>query len=100
MEDQRAEGWLQRRMYREGEVWLLCYYMRGLTGVVEERTIIPLVRDYPREEDAWRQAKQAGCVLLTSQGIRTPRRSRKSPRTGSAIFAPWEHCAIALSLEN
>lgn len=65
MEDKRAEGWLQRRMYREGEVWLFCYYMHGLTGLMEECKIIGLVRDYPSEEDAWRQAEASGlCTLI------------------------------------
>lgn len=68
MEDKRAEGWLQRRMYREGEVWLFCYYMHGLTGVVEECETIGLVRDYPREEDAWRQAEASGFCTLNQPG--------------------------------
>lgn len=69
MEDKRAEGWLQRRMYREGEVWLYCYYTHGLTGVVEDCKTIGLVRDYPREEDAWRQAEASGLCTLNQPSL-------------------------------
>ena len=25
----QAKGWLRRRMYADGEVWLFCYYVRA-----------------------------------------------------------------------
>jgi integrase len=69
MQDKKAEGWLQRRNYREGEVWLFCYYTHGLTGVVEECKTIGLVRDHPREEDAWRQAEASGLCTLNQPSL-------------------------------
>lgn len=57
----KADGWLRRRMYAEGEVWLFCW------GVpcpgkrpAEHSRVVGLVRDFPRKADAWREVQLKG----------------------------------------
>jgi len=54
-------GWLRRKMYAEGEVWLFCYYVPRAGGKpVENSKLIGLVRDFPVEEVAWEEVDRRG----------------------------------------
>jgi integrase len=54
-----SKGWLRRKAYVEGEVWLFCYYVfdSGKQKRVERSKVIGLASDFPDEHAAWRQAE-------------------------------------------
>lgn len=57
----KGEGWLRRKMYAEGEVWLFCYNVpRPGGGSAENSRVIGLVKDLPRKADARREAQRRG----------------------------------------
>jgi integrase len=57
----QAKGWLRRRMYAEGEVFLFCYYVPRTGRKPGENTqLIGLVSDFPTEDDAWREVSAKG----------------------------------------
>jgi hypothetical protein len=58
----QAKGWLRRRIYAEGEVWLFCFYICRSTDKkrVENYEIIGLVRDFPSEAEAWLETGRLG----------------------------------------
>ena len=58
---QQSEGWLRRKIYAEGEVWLFCFYVPRPGGrPAENSRVIGLVKDFPREADARREAQRRG----------------------------------------
>jgi integrase len=58
---QKSEGWLRRKIYSEGEVWLFCFYVPRPGGrPAENSRVIGLVKDFPREADARREAQRRG----------------------------------------
>lgn len=58
----QAKGWLRRKNYAEGEVWLYCFYTCRPTDKkrVENYEIIGLVRDFHSEAEAWQEASRLG----------------------------------------
>jgi integrase len=57
----QGEGWLRRKTYAEGEVWLFCFDVpRPGIRPAENTTVIGLVRDFPKEADAEREAQRLG----------------------------------------
>lgn len=58
---QKGKGWLRRKVYAEGEVWLFCYYVSRPGGRPAERTkVIGLVKDFPKKADAEQEAQRRG----------------------------------------
>ncbi len=58
---QQGKGWLRRKKYAEGEVWLFCYNVpRPGSRPVENAKVIGLVKDFPRKGDAEREAQRRG----------------------------------------
>jgi integrase len=56
---QKGEGWLRRKKYAEGEVWLFCYNVpRPGSRPAEHSNVIGLVKDFPLRADAEREAKR------------------------------------------
>lgn len=57
----KGEGWLRRKTYAEGEVWLFCYNVpRPGSRPAENTKIIGLVNDFPKKADAEREAQRLG----------------------------------------
>lgn len=57
----KAEGWLRRKEYEEGEVWLFCYNVpRPGSRPAENTKVIGLVKDFPQKVDAEREAQRKG----------------------------------------
>jgi integrase len=57
----KAEGWLRRKEYKEGEVWLFCYDVpRPGSRPAENSKLIGLVKDFPHKADAEREAQRRG----------------------------------------
>lgn len=58
---QKGEGWLRRKEYAEGEVWLFCYNVpRPRSRPAENTKVIGLVKDFPKKADAEREAQRLG----------------------------------------
>jgi hypothetical protein len=58
---QKGEGWLRRKEYAEGEVWLFCYDVpRPDRRPAENTKVIGLVKDFPKKADAEREAQRRG----------------------------------------
>lgn len=58
----KAEGWLRRKMYADGETWLYCYYaIRPEDNKnVERSQRVGLVATFPSENDAWDEVEKLG----------------------------------------
>lgn len=57
----KAEGWLRRKRYAEGEVWLFCWGVpRPGQRAAENSRLIGLVKDFPKKADAWREVQLKG----------------------------------------
>jgi len=66
----KAEGWLRRRMYADGETWLLCYYVpRPGMKPKENSKRIGLVQDFPTQKDAEREASRLGYLKLVNTRV-------------------------------
>jgi integrase len=67
----QAKGWLRRRIYAEGEVWLFCFYTCRPTDKkrVENYEIIGPVRDFPSEAEAWLKTGRLGYWKLLDPSI-------------------------------
>lgn len=67
----QAKGWLRRKNYAEGEVWLYCFYTCRPTDKkrVENYEIIGLVRDFHSEAEAWQEASRLGYWKLLDPSI-------------------------------
>lgn len=62
---QKGEGWLRRKMYAEGEVWLFCFNVpRPDRRPAENTKVIGLVKDFPKKADAEREAQRLGLWKL------------------------------------
>lgn len=62
---QKAEGWIRRRTYAEGEVWLFCFNVpRPSHRPAENTRVIGLVKDFPKKADAEREAQRRGLWKL------------------------------------
>ncbi len=58
---QQGKGWLRRRVYAEGEVWLFCYYVpRPGSRPAEHTKVIGLVKEFPKQAEAEREAQRRG----------------------------------------
>jgi integrase len=67
---QKAKGWLRRKTYAEGEVWLFCYNVpRPGNRPAENSQLIGLVRDFPSENDAWREIQLKGYWKLVDPSL-------------------------------
>jgi integrase len=56
-----GEGWLRRKTYVDGEVWLFCFDVpRPGERPAENSRVIGLVSDFPRKADARREAQRLG----------------------------------------
>jgi integrase len=61
----KGEGWLRRKTYAEGEVWLFCYNVpRTGKRPGENAKVIGLVKDFPKKADAEREAQRLGLWKL------------------------------------
>jgi hypothetical protein len=66
----QAKGWLRRKTYAEGEVWLFCYNSpRPGKKPAEKSQTIGLVRDFPKEGDAWREVQLKGYWKLVDPSL-------------------------------
>ncbi len=67
----QAKGWLRRKNYAEGEVWLYCFYTCRPTDKkrVENYEIIGLVRDFHSDAEAWQEASRLGYWKLLDPSI-------------------------------
>ena len=61
----QANGWLRRKKYAEGEVWLFCFNVpRPGRRPAENTKVIGLVKDFPKKADAKREAQRLGLWKL------------------------------------
>jgi integrase len=66
----KAKGWLRRKTYADGEVFLFCYNVpRPGMRPAEKSQLIGLVCDFPTEDDAWREAQSKGYWKLVDPGL-------------------------------
>lgn len=58
----KAEGWLRRKMYADGETWLYCYYTIRPEDdkSVERSQRVGLVQDFPTDVKAWGRGRKTG----------------------------------------
>jgi len=57
----KGEGWLRRKKYAEGEVWLFCFNVpRPGSRPAEHTKVIGLAKDFPKKRDAEREAQRLG----------------------------------------
>jgi integrase len=67
---QKAKGWLRRKTYAEGDVWLFCYDVpRPGRRPAENSQRIGLVRDIPTQGDAWREVQLKGYWKLVAPSL-------------------------------
>jgi len=66
----KARGWLRRKTYAEGDVWLFCYNVpRPGMRAAENSQLIGLVSDFPTEDDAWREVQLKGFWKLVDPSL-------------------------------
>ena len=57
-------GSLKKVQRKEGEIWVLRYRVTGANGKrVEHATPIGLVRQFPKDTDAWREVDRLGILI-------------------------------------
>lgn len=68
---QTARGWLRKKRYADGEVWLFCFYTRkpGKDKPVENSRIIGLVADFATESAALTEAAKRGYLTLVDSRV-------------------------------
>jgi integrase len=66
----QAKGWLRRKTYAEGDVWIFCFNVpRPGKKPAEKSQMIGLVRDFPKEGDAWREVQLKGQWKLVDPSL-------------------------------
>jgi hypothetical protein len=66
----KAKGWLRRKTYAEGDVFLFCYDVpRPGMRPAENSQLIGLVSDFPTEDDAWREVQLKGYWKLVEPSL-------------------------------
>lgn len=67
----KAEGWLRRKKYADGETWLFCYYVTRETDGkrVERSQRVGLVRDFPTKRKAVVEVERRGLTKVIDNSI-------------------------------
>ena len=61
-------GSLQRKYRKHGETWILRYRVTASDGRRVENTIpVGLLRDFPKEKDAWREVDKLGLAVRINE---------------------------------
>jgi hypothetical protein len=67
-------GSLKKVRRKEGETWVLRYRVTSADGTrVEHGTPIGLVRDFPKDRDAWREVDRLGILIRINDDPRPER---------------------------
>ena len=80
-------GSLQRKYRKNGETWILRYRVTASDGRRVENTIpVGLLRDFPKEKDAWREVDKLGLAVRINEAL--PRAASGSMLFVSTISRP------------
>jgi integrase len=67
----KAEGWLRKKTYADGETWLFCYYVTRTADNkrVERSQRVGLVKDFPTERKALVEVERRGLTKIIDNPI-------------------------------